>query len=200
MYSSTCSVLLLFFAIKTGRRWMNSLHPLLPICWSAKQSSLIGLVIAPIQWFRWLSQSHLCKSAMANGDMYMYPLSCPSSVPRSCHWRRTCSVSLSVSFPPRDRTFNVPLHSISLLQSRTHGSYVRAVLSSGVTLHAYAAQRSTCMHVFLLLFGLYLGSWNWNPGDNAFRYYVLSSYSYNLLSDELQVIEISLFVGVHPRM
>ena len=144
MYSSTCSVLLLFFAIKTGRRWMNSLHPLLPICWSAKQSSLIGLVIAPIQWFRWLSQSHLCKSAMANGDMYMYPLSCPSSVPRSCHWRRTCSVSLSVSFPPRDRTSNAPLHSISLLQSRTqHGSYVRAVLSSGVTLHACAAQRST---------------------------------------------------------
>ena len=30
--------------------------------------------------------------------------------------------------------------------------------------------------------------------------HVLASYSYNLLSDELQVIEISLFVGVHPRM
>jgi hypothetical protein len=91
-----------FFAIKTGRRWMNSLHPLLPICWCAKQSSLIGLVIAPVISLP-LSDSVSLISANLQWPMgtctYVYPLlSRPASVPRSCHWWRTCSVSLQFHF------------------------------------------------------------------------------------------------------
>jgi hypothetical protein len=153
MYSSTCSVLLLFFR-NQDRQAMNefpaSTTPHLLMC-KAKLFDRpsysfdpvislplrVSLISANLQW-----PMGICT--------YVYPLlSRPASVPRSCHWWRTCSVSL-------------PFHFLLVIERLTPHSTLSACFRAEDTawiirtncteLRSYSsrvcrkAQHSTCMH------------------------------------------------------